>query len=108
HCQNTATAIQLYAPPARAIELARRTADALWEILQSSPAGSDQQLQLLRAFAALANTSDHADHLATLLDGTETLPGLPINSEITWDLVTGLAACDRVDDHDIDRYLAAD
>ena len=108
HCQNIATAVQLYAPPAAARALAEHTAESLWEILQAAAAGSDNQLQLLRAFAALASTEAQADRLAALLDGSDTLPGLPINSEITWDLVTGLAACDRVDDADIDRYLAAD
>lgn len=108
HCQNIATAVQLYAPPAQAGALAERTADSLWEILQGAPAGSDRQLQLLRAFALLAVSPAHTDHIAALLSGDESLDGVDIDSEITWDLVTALAACGRADDADIDRYLAAD
>ncbi len=108
HAANIATAIRLYTPPEAAINLAEQTADALWEILRGIEPGSDRQLHLLRAFAGLATSEAHADRIEALLSGDEELDGLPIDSELTWDLVTALAVCGRADESFIDERLAGD
>ena len=108
HLANLVTAARRFAPPASAPDLAATAADRVWALLQDAPAGSDLQLALLRGFAGLAGTDDHADRIEELLDGSLSLDGLPIDSELTWDLVTALAVCGRADDAAIDARLAAD
>ncbi|GIG53414.1 aminopeptidase N [Demequina activiva] len=108
HLGSIATAIRRYAPPQDALALAETTADALWGLLEQAAPGSDEQLSLVRGYAALAATGAQADRLQALLDGGVVLDGLPIDSELRWDLITGLARCARVDDAAIDSHLAAD
>ncbi|WP_297083893.1 aminopeptidase N [uncultured Demequina sp.] len=108
HLANLVIAARRFAEPASAVAIATDAADRLWDLLHEAPGGSDLQLALLRGFAGLACTDEHADQVQTLLDGTATLDGLPIDSELTWDLVTALAVCGRADDASIDARLAAD
>ncbi|WP_061960588.1 aminopeptidase N [Demequina flava] len=108
HLANAQVAIQRYAPVVDAPELSVAWADALAELVDSAEAGSDAQLQFVRRFAAAACTTGHGDRLHGWLEGGVDLPGLPIDTELTWDLLGGLARVGAVDDNDIDGYLSRD
>ncbi|MGW1026283.1 aminopeptidase N [Streptomyces sp. NPDC002577] len=94
-------AIDLYADPAwRETGLAQWTEAAL-EHLRAAAAGSDHQLAWARAFAATARTDEQLDLLAALLDGTETIDGLVVDTELRWALVERLAATGRFGEEEI-------
>jgi aminopeptidase N len=101
-------AIDLYADPAwRETGLARWTSAALEQLRAAAP-GSDHQLAWTRAFAATARTPEQLDLLAGLLDGTETIDGLAVDTELRWSLLQRLAATGRAHDQAIDAELALD
>jgi aminopeptidase N len=81
----------------------RQVTDRLRELLQKAEPGSDQQLQLMMAFAGFAQSPDDVALLRGLLDGTQTLPGLAVDTDMRWTLLTGLASVDAADDDEIDR-----
>lgn len=85
-----------------------RVADALWTLANQAEAGSDLQFQFLRSFAALATTTEQLDNVKALREGTITLGGLDIDTDLGWELLISLAAGGRVSEADIDAYLAED
>ncbi|OAH15257.1 aminopeptidase N [Streptomyces jeddahensis] len=94
-------AIDLYADPAwRETGLAQWTEAAL-EHLRAAAPGSDHQLAWARAFAATARTDAQLDLLAALLDGTETIEGLVVDTELRWAFVERLAATGRFGEAEI-------
>ncbi|WP_061964119.1 aminopeptidase N [Demequina aurantiaca] len=108
HCANLIVALRLYAPPATTVALAQATAAQVWTVLQEAEGGSDLQLQALELFAAIAASATQADSLQALLNGTTQLDGLPIDSDLAWSLVSGLARAGREGDAEIDARLAVD
>ncbi|MFI9046538.1 aminopeptidase N [Streptomyces sp. NPDC053427] len=101
-------ALDLYAAPAwRETGLASWTEFAL-EQLKSAAPGSDHQLAWARAFAASARTSDQLGLLEGLLDGTDTVAGLAVDTELRWSLLQRLAATGRADDKAIAAELERD
>ncbi|ROP45881.1 aminopeptidase N [Pseudokineococcus lusitanus] len=67
-------------------------AGRLLELTRSAPPGSDLQLQLLRASAAHAATPDQLSALRGVLDGRAPLPGLAVDVDLGWELLTALVA----------------
>lgn len=108
HGINLISAIRRYSAPADTVRLAASAADRIWEVANQAEHGSDLQLQALELFAALAASDAQADTLAALLDGSQSLEELPIDTDLEWSLVSGLARAGRVDDADIDARLAQD
>ncbi|MEU1803470.1 aminopeptidase N [Streptomyces sp. NPDC019937] len=101
-------ALDLYAAPEwRETGLAQWT-DATLEHLRAAAPGSDHQLAWARAFAATARTDAQLDLLAALLDGSETIEGLVIDTELRWALVERLAATGRADEDGIAAELERD
>lgn len=84
------TTVRLYSDPDTRTSVLRNTADALWALAQSASAGSDSQFQFVRAFAQMANTAEHGIQLKNLRDGTTSLPGLDIDTDLSWDLLEGM------------------
>ncbi|MFI9308387.1 aminopeptidase N [Streptomyces triculaminicus] len=102
------TALELYAAPTwRETGLARWT-EATLEHLRAAEPGSDHQLAWARAFAATARTDEQLALLSGLLDGTETVEGLVVDTELRWDLLGRLAATGRADDAAIAAELERD
>ena len=64
-----ATCLGLYLPPAERAIAAPPTVGALWDLARQAEAGSDKQLQLVRAVAAHAVTAEQLDAVAALLEG---------------------------------------
>lgn len=101
-------ALELYAAPEwRETGLARWTAATL-EHLRAAEPGSDHQVAWARAFAATARTDAQLDLLQGLLDGTETVEGLVVDTEMRWAFVGRLAAAGRADEKVIAAELERD
>ena len=80
----------------------------VWELAQAAAGGSDAQFQLVKAFASLASTSEHADILQSLREGNSALDGLTIDTDLSWELLSGLALCGRATPLDIEEALSQD
>ncbi|MET9512960.1 aminopeptidase N [Streptomyces flavidovirens] len=101
-------ALELYAAPDwRETGLARWT-EATLEHLRAAEPGSDHQVAWARAFAATARTDAQLDLLQGLLDGTETVEGLAVDTEMRWAFVGRLAATGRADEKVIAAELERD
>ncbi|MET9909935.1 aminopeptidase N [Streptomyces sp. NPDC006476] len=94
-------AVDLYADPAARESLLTRWTDATLAHLRSAEPGSDHQLAWARAFAATARTPEQLDLLESLLDGSQTIEGLAVDTELRWALVQRLAAVGRFDEAEI-------
>ena len=86
---------------------------ATWErgllgLLEAAEAGSDHQLAFARAYAAAARSDDALDRLEGLLDGSVTLDGLAVDTDLRWTLLKTLAARGRADQDRIGEELARD
>jgi aminopeptidase N len=101
-------ATYLYSEPSDRTTSITRIGDELWKMASSAAHGSDLQLQLARAFAANASTAEHAASLRGLLDGSVSLDGLTVDTDLKWDLIQGLAINNALADGEVDRALAAD
>ena len=94
-------AIDLYADPAAREALLARWTDATLAHLRAAAPGSDHQLAWARAFAATARTPEQLDVLDALLDGSQTIEGLAVDTELRWAFVQRLAAVGRFDEAEI-------
>ncbi|MFI6808369.1 aminopeptidase N [Streptomyces luteogriseus] len=94
-------AIDLYADPAAREALLARWTDATLAHLRAAAPGSDHQLAWARAFAATARTPEQLDMLDALLDGSQTVEGLAVDTELRWAFVQRLAAVGRFDEAEI-------
>ncbi|MEX0913817.1 MAG: aminopeptidase N [Demequina sp.] len=102
------TTVNLYVAPDAAKDVAQQAADALWDLTLEAPAGSDNQFQFLKAFASFASTDPHLDTVEALLDGKLHLDGLPLDADLSWDLLSSLAAGGRAGDVAIELQLSKD
>jgi len=80
----------------------------VWDLAKNAAAASDAQFQLVKAFATLASTSDHAEILRSLREGDTTLAGLTIDTDLSWELLAGMALCGKASSSDIYTALEAD
>lgn len=94
-------ALDLYAAPEwREAGLGQWTEATLAHLRTAEP-GSDHQLAWARAFAATARTPQQLDLLQGLLDGTESVEGLAVDTELRWAFVQRLAAVGLHDEEEI-------
>ncbi|MBD9723349.1 aminopeptidase N [Streptomyces caniscabiei] len=94
-------AIELYADPTAREALLTRWTDATLAHLRAAEAASDHQLAWARAFAATARTPEQLDLLEALLEGTQTIEGLAVDTELRWSFVQRLATVGRYDEAEI-------
>ncbi|SNT07391.1 aminopeptidase N [Micrococcales bacterium KH10] len=102
------TTARVYVAPQRRAETLRRIGDRMWDLATRAAAGSDQQLQFVKTFAAVASTEEHAAHLRGLLDGTTVVDGLQVDTDLKWELLDGLVRGDAASSDEIDLMLASD
>src|SRR3954463_4533510 len=102
--QNVQTLLQLarsaadpYGDPARAQERRRRLAMKAHELMRSAEPGGDIQLAAVRSLAINAVDEDHLRLLEGLLDGSESVPGLAVDAELRWALLSRLVVLGRAD-----------
>lgn len=106
--RQTKLALDLYAAPDwREKGLATWTEAALEQLRAAEP-GSDHQLSWARTFAATARTPEQLALLQALLDGTETIEGLAVDTDLRWTLLERLAATGRADERAIAAELERD
>ena len=103
-----ALAARQYVAPAARTETIQRVGDALWELAEQAEPASDAQFQFLRFFAQMASTAAQVDTIAALRDGTRTLEGVTIDTDLSWELLEALALAGRVTPGDIEDALTHD
>ncbi|SDH30395.1 aminopeptidase N [Leifsonia sp. 98AMF] len=101
-------AASAYVAPERQEQTAQDAASALWELAKGAEAGSDAQFQFVKFFAALASTDEQLETIAALRDGSVTLEGLTIDTDLSWELLIALVAGGAAGNAEIDAALAAD
>jgi aminopeptidase N len=75
-------------------------ADRLLELARGAEAGSDHQLAFVNALCTSLLSGQHTEVLSGLLDGDpaeQQLPGLTVDTDLRWRIVTALAAAGVVD-----------
>jgi len=102
------TVARFYVDPAERANTIRLIGDTLWALAENAEAGSDAQFQFVKFFANLASTSEHAATLAALRDGSSTLEGLEIDTDLSWELLEGLVLTGAAGQAEIDAALAND
>jgi aminopeptidase N len=103
-----ATVARVYVAPHRRAATIEHVGDELWALAQAAEAASDSQFQFVKFFANLASTPAHVTALQGLLDGSVTLPGLEIDTDLSWELLEGLVLNGAAGAAEIDAALAKD
>ena len=104
----TRTAIDLYAAPENRASYRRRLATFTTAALLRAEPGSDHQLAYARAAIALATTDGELDVLEGLLNGTRSIDGLSIDTDLRWSLLGRLVAMGRADEQAVAAELERD
>ena len=106
--RNLATGIATYSAPENRNGYRDRFVALLRASIDKAPAGSSTQLQVVKAYASAVRTKEQAQYVRDLFDGTVTLEGRPVDTELGWHFLAALAALDMVSDAEIDAYLEKD
>lgn len=82
--------------------------DGLRDLMQHAAQGSDAQLQYVRAFAQTAASASDIETVRALLAGSTQLPGLAMDTDMRWSLITALATSGALGDAQVDSELEQD
>ena len=102
------SALVHYVDPAWAAEGWRRLAASAEDQLRSAAPGSDLQLAWARTLAAATRTPEHVALVRGLLAGTETVPGLAVDTDLRWTLLAALVAVGAAGPDEIEAELSRD
>ncbi len=102
------SAVTLFSDPSWIPTGRAQLASAAHDALLAAEAGSDLQLAWVRALAAVASSDEHLSLLAGLLDGSATVPGLDVDTDLRWSLLHRLVVVGRAGDAEIDAELVRD
>ncbi|HTH04948.1 MAG TPA: aminopeptidase N, partial [Ilumatobacteraceae bacterium] len=89
-------------------QMAAEAGDAVWALAELADAGSDMQLQFVKAFTRIASTAAQADVLGSLLDGSIRLAGLEIDLDLRWELVIARSVLGAGTDEEVADALHRD
>ena len=106
--QRTSQAVWQYTAPARRDAVAARWEAGLLDLLREADPGSDAQLAFVRGLALAAHSDGVLALLSGLLDGSQTLGGLVVDTELRWQLLSALAREGRADTARVDAELDRD
>lgn len=95
------TTVAMYTAPQHREDTTARTVSALRALAEAAAPGSDAQLQLVTAYAAMLTSPEDAAHVRALLEGAEVLEGLAIDTEMRWTLLTSMAAAGTASEAEI-------
>jgi aminopeptidase N len=101
-------AVNLYSDPGTRPALRERWEAGLRDLLHAAEPGSNAQLIFIRRYAASLVSDRGIDEVTGLLDGSLSVPGLDIDTDLRWNLLVGLAKTGAVDDARIEEELACD
>ncbi|OEU87637.1 aminopeptidase [Streptomyces abyssalis] len=101
-------ALDLYADPRWRETGLLQWSEAALEQLRAAAPGSDHQLAWARAFASAARTDGQLTLLEGLLDGSTSVEGLAVDTELRWALLQRLAATGRAGEKEIAAELERD
>jgi len=99
---------QYYVAPEHRDATVAAVGDALWALAQGAESGSDAQFQFVKFFASVAETPAQLAAIAGLRTGSFKLPGLEIDTDLSWELLGALVAGGEAGAAEIDAALAAD
>ena len=98
----------LYVAPRNREATLEKIASGLIALTESAAPGSDTQLQFAKFVPQFARTASQLDWLAELYEGRKSIPGLALDADLRWELLTGLVIGGRVDETGIDAELKRD
>ena len=98
----------LYVAPERREATLEKIASGLIALTESAKPGSDTQLQFAKYVPQFVRTAAQLDWLADLYEGRKSIPGLALDADLRWELLTGLVIGGRVDEAGIDAELKRD
>jgi aminopeptidase N len=101
-------AVNLYSDPARRPALRETWESGLRELLHAAEPGSNAQLIFARLYASALVSTEGKAEVSGLLDGSVTIEGLEVDTDLRWVLLVGLAKCGAVGDAEIDAELERD
>ena len=101
-------ALDQYAAPAHRAGYVRRLAERMLELARGADPGSDHQLAFTRTFIGAATDADHLTVVAALLDGSESWPGLAVDTDLRWSMLQRLVATGTRGEDAVQRELASD
>ena len=101
-------ALTQYGDPAWSPRGFEALAEAAYEHLRHAEPGSDHQLTWARTFAVAARRPEHVAVLHGLLEGTTTIGGLAVDTELRWHLLQCLVGMGAAGDDDIEAELRRD
>jgi len=102
------TAVDSYSAPDHRADLRAQWEAGLQELAQGAEPGSDHQLAFVRAFASAAHREAALDVVAGWYDASAALPGLTLDPDLRWALLTALAAGGRAGDDEVAAELRRD
>jgi aminopeptidase N len=103
-----AHAVSVYGDPGNREPAGRALADASLEAARSAEAGSDHQLAWARSFISAARSSEHLRMVRGLLEASEVLEGLAVDTDLRWHIVGALATAGEASPEDIEAELQRD
>ena len=106
--RQASTALRRYTDPAWRATGLELMAGTLRPLAEGAPAASDAQLAYLRSFAGAATSEADLALLAGLLDGSVTLDGLTVDTDLRWSLLGRLVSRGVLGEADIAAELAKD
>ena len=102
---NLETAVEIYSSPNNREKLRARRSSGLYQLATAAKAGSDEQLALVKGFAAGATKAD-APKIKEILDGK--LAGVTVDTEMRWSLIKALTEHGIYGQNEIDAELKRD
>jgi aminopeptidase N len=106
--RQAATAARRFADPAWRETGLLRIADALRDLVQLAEPGSDRQLTFVQALAGVARSEGDLALLAALLDGSTSIEGLAVDTDLRWQLLYRLCSRGVAGPAEIEAELARD
>jgi aminopeptidase N len=100
-------ALTLYVAPQHRAAARTRFAEGIEALMRTAPAGSDSQLQFVRSFVGTSTSDGQLAAVRALFDGSETLEGLLIDTDLRWGLLHHLVASGKAGDAEIDASWPA-
>ena len=102
------SAVALYAAPENRDRYGDQMADLLSTLTREAEPGSDHQLAYVRGLIAFARSDEHIALLTGLLDGSTTIPGLAVDTDLRWSLLRRLVVLGRAGAEQIDAEKQRD